>query len=131
MRQGKRRSHILKAYWRDAWLLLRQFRHSLLAFTVLLLLGALWLMFFYTEKRLDFGEAVYATLMLVFLNPTIDFPQSTLARPAFFVVPIVGVVIFTEAIIRFGIMLFAKSYREEEWQRVMASTYKNHTVIVG
>lgn len=127
----KRRSHILKAYLRDTWLLLRQFRHSLIAFTVLLLLGALWLMFFYPEKRLDLGEAVYATLMLVFLNPTIDFPQSTFARPVFFVVPIVGVVIFTEAIIRFGIMLFAKSYREEEWQRVMASTYRNHTVIVG
>ncbi len=121
----------MKAYLRDTWLLLRQFRHSLLAFTALVLLGALWLMFFYPEKRLDFGEAVYATLMLVFLNPTVDFPQSTLARPAFFVVPIVGVVIFTEAIIRFGIMLFAKSYREEEWQRVMASTYRNHTIIVG
>ncbi|MCS7187699.1 MAG: TrkA family potassium uptake protein [Armatimonadota bacterium] len=131
MRRGKRRSHILKAYWRDTWILLRQFRHSLFAFTFLLLLGALWLMLFYTEKRLDFGEAIYATLMLVFLNPTLDFPQSGFARPAFFLVPIVGVGIFTEAIIRFGILLFAKSYREEEWQRVMASTYRNHTIIVG
>lgn len=88
-------------------------------------------MLFYTEKRLDFGEAVYATLMLVFLNPTLDFPQSPVARPAFFFVPIVGVGIFTEAVIRFGILLFAKSYREEEWQRVMASTYRKHTIVVG
>ncbi len=131
MKRGKRKSHILKAYWRDTWILLRQFRHSLIAFSALVLLGALWLMFFYPEKDLDFGEAVYATLMLVFLNPTLDFPQSSLARPAFFVVPVIGVVIFTEAIVRFGILLFAKSYREEEWQRVMASTFRKHSVIVG
>ncbi|MCX7969082.1 MAG: NAD-binding protein [Armatimonadetes bacterium] len=68
---------------------------------------------------------------MFFLNPTLDFPQSGFARPAFFLVPIVGVGIFTEAIIRFGILLFAKSYREEEWQRVMAGTYRNHTIIVG
>lgn len=131
MMRGKRRWHFLKAYCRDAWLLLRQFRYSLLAFSALILLGALWLMLFYGEKRLDFGEAVYATLMLVFLNPTLDFPKSTFARPAFFVVPVVGVAIFTEAVIRFGILLFAKSYREEEWQRVMASTYRNHHIVVG
>ncbi len=131
MKWGKRRSHILKAYWRDTWILLRQFRHSLFAFSTLILLGSLWLMLFYPEKRLDFGEAVYATLMLVFLNPTLDFPQSSLARPAFFFVPIIGVGIFTEAIVRFGILLFAKSYREEEWQRVMASTFRNHTIVVG
>ncbi|MCS7254856.1 MAG: NAD-binding protein [Armatimonadetes bacterium] len=131
MKQGKHRSHVLKAYWRDTWILLRQFRYSLFAFTTLILFGALWLKFFYTKRQLDFGEAIYATLMLVFLNPTIDFPQSNLARPAFFIVPIIGIGIFTEAIIRFGILLFAKSYREEEWQKVMASTYQNHTIVVG
>ncbi|MCS7193050.1 MAG: NAD-binding protein [Armatimonadetes bacterium] len=131
MKRGNRRIHILKAYWRDTWILLRQFRHSLFAFTSLVLLGAFWLKFFYTEKQLDLGEAIYATLMLIFLNPTLDFPQSSLARPAFFFVPIVGVGIFTEAIVRFGILLFAKSYREEEWQRVMASTFRNHTIIAG
>ncbi len=129
---GKRqKEHLLKAYWRDTLLLLRQFRISLLAFAALILWGAVWLRLFYREKPLDFGEALYATLMLVFLNPTLDFPQASLVRPVFFIVPIVGVGIFTEAVIRFGILLFAKSYREEEWQKVMASTYRNHMVVVG
>ncbi|WP_456331531.1 potassium channel family protein [Fervidibacter sacchari] len=127
----KKRSHILAAYLRDTWLLVRQFRISLIAFAALIFLGAVWLRLFYREKPIDFGEALYATLMLVFLNPTLDFPQSSVVRPVFFIVPIVGVGIFTEAIIRFGILLFAKSYREEEWQRVMASTYRNHTIVVG
>jgi voltage-gated potassium channel len=132
MRRGRRKgSHILAAYIRDTWLLVRQFRNSLVAFAALILWGAIWLRLFYREKPLDFGEALYATLMLVFLNPTLDFPQSSVVRPVFFIVPIVGVGIFTEAVIRFGILLFAKSYREEEWQRVMASTYRNHTIVVG
>ncbi len=131
MGRVQRPRHVVLAYWRDTLLLLRQFRHSLLAFSLLLLWGAFWLRFFYREKPLDFGEALYSTLMLVFLNPTLDFPQSALVRPVFFIVPIVGVGIFTEAVIRFGILLFAKSYREEEWQRVMASTYRHHTIVVG
>ncbi|MFA0732312.1 MAG: hypothetical protein LKKZDAJK_002096 [Candidatus Fervidibacter sp.] len=127
----RRRWHRVQAFWRDAWLLLRQFRLSLLAFLVLTLWGACWLWLFYRPKRLDFGEAVYATLMLIFLNPTLEFPRSSLVRPVFFVVPIIGVGIFTEAVIRFGILLFVKSYREEEWQRVMASTYSGHIIVVG
>ncbi|GBC98497.1 hypothetical protein HRbin17_01010 [bacterium HR17] len=127
----RRRWHLAQAYWRDAVLLLRQFRISLLAFTALTLWGAVWLWLFYRPKRLDFTEALYATLMLIFLNPTLEFPSSALVRPVFFVVPVVGVGIFTEAVIRFGILLFAKSYREEEWQRVMASTYRDHIVVVG
>jgi hypothetical protein len=91
----------------------------------------LWLWLFYRPKRLDFAEALYATLMLIFLNPTLEFPRSALVRPVFFVVPIVGVGIFTEAVICFGILLFAKSYREEECQRVMASTYRDHIVVIG
>ncbi len=125
------RRYFVLAYWRDAVVLLRQFRHSLLAFALLLFGSALWLQLFYREKPLDFGEALYATLMLVFLNPTLDFPRSFLVRPVFFLVPILGVAIFMEAVIRFGILLFAKSYRQEEWQKVMASLFRNHFVLVG
>jgi voltage-gated potassium channel len=128
---GRQRWHQIRAYFRDTLLLLGQFRLSLLAFFALTLWGALWLWLFYRPKRLDFAEALYATLMLIFLNPTLEFPRSALVRPVFFVVPIVGVGIFTEAVIRFGILLFAKSYREEEWQRVMASTYRDHIVVIG
>jgi hypothetical protein len=109
---ARQRWHQIRAYFRDTLLLLGQFRLSLLAFFALTLWGALWLWLFYRPKRLDFAEALYATLMLIFLNPTLEFPRSALVRPVFFVVPIVGVGIFTEAVIRFGILLFAKSYGE-------------------
>ncbi|MCS7223183.1 MAG: TrkA family potassium uptake protein [Armatimonadetes bacterium] len=131
MKSRHRIQHLVKAFWRDAWVLIRQFLPSLLAFTILVVTGSLWLLFFYGEKRLDLGESVYGTLMLVFLNPTLDFPASTVARIPFFMVPILGVGIFSEAIIRFGILLFAKSYRQEEWQKVLASTYRGHTVVAG
>ncbi len=123
--------HLLRAYWRDTMLLLRQFRLSLIAFVLLMVWGAAWLWLFYPEKGLDFTEALYATLMLVFLNPTLDFPDSGWVRPVFFIVPLVGAGIFAEAVVRFGVLLFAKSYRQEDWQRVMASTYRNHIVVVG
>ncbi len=129
-RLQRRKPTVAAAYWRDTLLLLRQFRRSLAAFILLLFGGALWLLLTY-DKPLGFAEALYATLMLVFLNPTLDFPQSLIARPVFFLVPLIGVGIFAEAIVRFGVLLFAKSYRQEEWQRVMASLYRNHTIVVG
>ncbi len=131
MRRRNPFRRLAKAYWRDTWVLVCQFSPSLLIFTLLIITGSVWLLSFYQEKRLDFTESLYATLMLIFLNPVLEFPRSVVARLPFFVIPVLGVAIFTEAVIRFGILLFAKSYRQEEWQRVLASTYRDHTIVVG
>ncbi len=130
-RQRHRRRRLAVAYWRDTLLLLRQFRWSLMAFLGLLFGGAGWLLLFYEERTLSFGEALYATLMFMFLNPVLEFPRSGGAQVPFFLVPILGAGLIAGAIVQFGILLFTKNLRQEEWQKVMASLYRNHIVVVG
>jgi len=129
--QGRR--HLWLAFLRDAGLLIRQFRWALLFFLLVWVGGAFTLYMGYRRPGdpLGFSEALYACLMLIFLNPTLDFPETPWGQAAFFWIPILGVFLFTTAIVQFGVALFVKSYREEEWQKVIAGTYHDHVIVVG
>lgn len=125
----------LRASLRDTWVLAREFRNSLMLFTGLLLLGGLILWRFYvspeTGQRLAFSEALYAVFTLIFFQTTIPYPRSGLLQVFFFVVPILGLGVIAEGVIRFGVMLFNKQVRKGEWQVAVASTFRNHIVVCG
>ena len=44
-------------------------------------------------------------------------------------VPILGLGVIAEGVIRFGVMLFNKQVRKGEWQVAVASTFRNHIVV--
>ncbi|MGA9348280.1 MAG: TrkA family potassium uptake protein [Anaerolineae bacterium] len=125
----------LRASLRDTWVLAREFHNSLLLFAGLLLLGGLILWRFYvspeTGQRLAFGEALYAVFTLVFFETTIPYPRSGPLQAFFFAVPILGLGVIAEGVIRFGVMLFNKQVRKGEWQVAVASTFRNHIVVCG
>jgi len=125
----------LRASLRDTWVLVREFRNSLMLFTGLLLLGGMILWRFYvspeTGQRLAFSEALYAVFTLVFFQTTIPYPHSGLLQVFFFVVPILGLGVIAEGVIRFGVMLFNKQGRKGEWQVAVVSTFRNHIVVCG
>jgi voltage-gated potassium channel len=125
----------LRASLRDTWVLVREFRNSLLLFTGLLLLGGLILWRFYvspvTGQGLAFSQALYAVFTLIFFETTIPYPNSGFLQVFFFATPILGLGVIAEGVIRFGVMLFNKQVRKEEWQVAVASTFRNHIVICG
>jgi len=125
----------LRASLRDTWVLVREFRNSLMLFTGLLLLGGLILWRFYVSpeigQRLAFSEALYAVFTLIFFQTTIPYPRSGLLQVFFFVVPILGLGVIAEGVIRFGVMLFNKQVRKGEWQVAVASTFRNQIVVCG
>ena len=132
-KHGLRRT--LRASLRDTWVLVREFRTSLALFAGLLLLGALILWRFYvspeTGQELSFSEALHATFKLIFFETTIPYPHSGLLQVFFFVVPILGLGVIAEGVIRFGVMLVNKQVRKGEWQVAVASTFRNHIVVCG
>jgi len=125
----------LRASLRDTWVLVREFRNSLLLFAGLLLVGGLILWRFYvlpeTGQGLAFSQALYAVFTLIFFETTIPYPDEGLLQVFFFVVPILGLVVIAEGVIRFGVMLFNKQVRKGEWQVAVASTFRNHVVVCG
>ncbi|MEZ0395507.1 MAG: NAD-binding protein [Anaerolineales bacterium] len=127
-----------RAHWaarrREAAILLAEFRTPLLVFlTALLGLGGLYFSLARQagEGPHSYTEAVYLMLTLAFLQPSADFPASPLLQIFFFVLPVIGVATLAQGLADFGIMLFNRRARSKEWEMAVASTLKNHTILVG
>jgi Trk K+ transport system NAD-binding subunit len=125
----------LLAHWRDGRVLARQFYIPLLLFIVSVLLGGLLFYRLYTHaevQELSYVEAVYAVFSMIFFGGGIPFPRQPWYLQAFyFVMPIIGLALIAQGVINFGVMLFNKSTRKDEWQVAIASTYKNHVIVAG
>ncbi|MBC7250340.1 MAG: NAD-binding protein [Anaerolineae bacterium] len=125
----------LKASLRDVRVLVREFRASLLLFSGVILMGGLILRTSYvwpdTGQQLSYAEAVYAAFTLIFLETYLRFPDVWYLQILFLVIPIIGLSLIANGVIRFGVMLFNKQARREEWQVALASTYSGHVVVCG
>jgi voltage-gated potassium channel len=125
----------LKASLRDVWVLIRESRASLLLFVGVVLLGGLALRLWYvwpdTGQRLSYAEAFYATFTLIFLETSLRFPQTWHLQILFFLIPILGLSLIANGVARFGVMLFNKQTRREEWLVAITSTYSGHVIVCG
>ena len=130
-----RHSRYLRALWRDTRVLVRQFRVSLLAFALLLCGGTLALRFFYlypgTGQRVGWVEALHATFKLIFLETVLPFPAAAGLQILFIAVPLIGLAVVADGVLRFGVALFNRRERKEAWQVAIASTYHDHIVVCG
>ena len=120
---------------RDLRLLLRQFWGPLVGFAAVVLGGALLLMRLYhlspSRGPIDFGEAAYIVFCLVFFELVVPFPDETGLRVMFFLVPLLGLGFLTGGVMRFGVLAFNKEMRGEAWQKVLASTMRDHVIVCG
>jgi len=125
----------VRASRRDLFVLLREFRLTLILFSALMLIGTLsfWLM--YTDpdsgQRLSLLRALYGVFALVFFQLVFPFPNHLWLDLLYFVIPIVGLAALANGVVRFSVMLFNKQSRKEEWQVALASTYHNHVIVCG
>jgi len=125
----------IRASWRDARVLVKESRLSLLMFFITIVVGALLLHSFYIDpgsgKSLSWSEAVYTTFTLIFFETTIPYPEQGLLQILFYVIPILGLAALANGVIRFWNALTNKEERGMKWQVAMASTYKNHIIVCG
>jgi Trk K+ transport system NAD-binding subunit len=124
-----------QAVWRDTRVLVRQFRLSLLTFLVLLGGGSVALHAYYvhpeTGARLGWMESLHAVFKLVFLETLLPLPQGVGLQLLFFIIPLIGLSVVADSVLRFGVALFNRRERKEAWQVAIASTYQNHIVVCG
>jgi Trk K+ transport system NAD-binding subunit len=124
----------LLAQWRDVRVLIRQFSVPLLMLLLSVLAGGLLFDLLYTHAEIEdlsYAEAVYAIYSMIFFGESVPFPRTWYLQVFFFVMPIVGLGLIVQGVIQFGVMLFNKSAREDEWQVAIASTYRDHVVVAG
>jgi voltage-gated potassium channel len=130
----KRRSRRWQASWRDTKLLLNEFRVPLTVFTVTMVGGGILYQRIAAqvgEPVHDLSEAIYLVLTLSFLQPSGDFPNHPYLEAFYFIMPLIGLGILAQGLADFGVMLFNRNSRSKEWEMAIASTFNNHTVLVG
>jgi Trk K+ transport system NAD-binding subunit len=135
----KRTNRILRyrkfsASWRDTWLLLRQFRWPLLAFVIDIIGGGYlyYLLSIVADEPVgNPAEGMYHVLGLTFIQPIYAFPRAWYLELFYFLMPVIGIGIFAQGVAEFGVLFFNRRARGKEWEMAVASTYKNHVILVG
>lgn len=128
------RLHHWQMSWRETLILLKQFRRPVLIFVVAILgLGLLYhsLARQAGEPLGSLPEAVYLMLTLAFLQPSGGFPHNPILQVFYFLLPVIGVITLAQGLAEFGVMLFNRRARNKEWEMAVASTYRDHTILVG
>jgi Trk K+ transport system NAD-binding subunit len=121
----------LKIYIRYVLFLLWEFRWSLGVFWSLVLVGGLVLRNAYHQQPLSYAEACYDVFLLIFMESNLPFPKEWYLQPLFFLLPIVGLGAVVDSLVRLGYLTFTRKNRLPEWQRMVASLYRDHMVVVG
>ena len=131
----KHRWQHIRASIRDTTILLREFRSALLWFSVAILGGGV--LFYYLSNLLNepigsLVESIYTVLTITFLQPpNRDFPNHIVLQLFHFFMPVVGIVMLAQGLADFGSLLFNRRARTKEWEMAVASTLKNHVILVG
>jgi len=124
-----------RAQLRDIRVLLKEFRISLTLFAAVILGGAFFFRIFYsfpgTELHPTISQALHATFALIFFEIVLPYPDQWYLQVFFFIIPILGLAVVAEGVLRFGTALVNKQSRGQKWQVAMASTFKNHVIICG
>jgi voltage-gated potassium channel len=131
----RRLRRTLRAQLRDLRVLFQESWLSLFLFVVIVIGGALIFCSFYTYPgtglRPSFSEALHATFALIFFETLLPFPEQWYLQAPFFVIPILGLAVVADGLLRFGTALLNKQMRGQKWQVAMASTYNNHVIVCG
>jgi len=131
----QRRRHNFRAQLRDARVLFKESRVSLFLFVAIVTGGALAFHLFYsypdTGQHPPLIEAMHATFALIFFETLLPLPEQWYLQALFFVIPILGLAIVADGLLRFGSALLNKQVRGQKWQVAMASTYSNHVIVCG
>jgi Trk K+ transport system NAD-binding subunit len=128
----RRRPSSLFLTWLYLRTLLFEFRWSLIALSILVLLGAFIGMTTRDEtgRPISFALAYYNAWMSLFAQPQLP-PNTWYLGVLHMVYPVLGISLIGEGVVRLALLIVSKRQGEKEWMKVMASTYRDHTILCG
>lgn len=135
--QTNRRNRVLRtsrAFLRNTLTLVREFRVSLIAFTLVTVVGG----FIYGELHIVAGrepipliDRPYIMLQLMVIEPPYDAPHEWYLIIFWYVLPVIFILIFGSGIAEFIRLFFDRSNRNEAWRNALISTYRHHIIVFG
>jgi voltage-gated potassium channel len=125
---------MMRAIWHDTEALLREFRLPLIAFLIAVFGGG-WLYgeIYYLElgQRIAYVDLPWMMLALMVLEPVHDVPEQASLMIFWYLMPILAIYVIGQGAVDFGRLFFNRSNRRDAWEEAVASTYRNHVIIIG
>lgn len=125
---------MVRAIWHDTSAMLREFRLPLLAF-LLATLGGGWLYgelyFYYYGVRIAYADLPWMMVALMVLEPIHDIPSELGLIIFWYTMPVLAVYVIGQGAVDFVRLFFNRSNRRDAWEEAVASTYRNHVIIIG
>jgi len=80
---------------------------------------------------LNYSEAVLVTYFLIFGEPVLGYPHHWLLQGFHIVLPLLGLVVILDAIVRFSYHILRRDETGPDWTRAMCKTLNNHVILCG
>ncbi|MBI5545903.1 MAG: NAD-binding protein [Deltaproteobacteria bacterium] len=123
----------LKANVRYLGALLRRFKVTFLLLVIVQLGGSviLWLGYSRHGGGITFAKAMGATYFLMMGQPSLELPDSWGFVLFVALLPVLGLAVLADGLVRFGYLFFAKHRNDKEWVAVQTQAMKGHVVLCG
>lgn len=136
-RQIRRHGRRFVAEFRRLRLVWMEFRYSLLFTAVVWTLAVVIMHEAYPvgpgEEQMSWTRAAYYVLMMTAFEAALDFHVAAPwpVKAIYFALPLLGLFVIIDAIVRFTGLLFRSRENTQEWQDMLASTYSKHVIVCG
>jgi voltage-gated potassium channel len=127
MRSRQRRARAWINYLRKP---LRRFL-PLFAFAMAVVVVGGILFYFLYDKPLTFSQALWTTFALLTGEPTQPWPRHWLLEILYYLLPLLGLVVVLDGLVRFTYYAIRRDENSPEWVRAMSETMSNHVVLFG
>lgn len=133
-RRLDRYQRMLRAMWRDTSALLTEFRRPILAFALAVFVGG-WvygeLLVIAGYPRIPYVDLPYIMLSLMVLETTTDIPPEPYLIAFWYAMPVIAIYIIGRGAADFVRLFFNRGARRSAWEEAVASTYRNHVIVLG
>ncbi|NDJ60505.1 MAG: TrkA family potassium uptake protein [Chloroflexi bacterium] len=129
-------SRFWRAFWQDTSALWREFRRPVLTFLIATLIGG----FIYGElrviagqERMAYADLPYAMIQLMTLQgiPEEQAPEELYLVAFWYLMPMIGLYLIGRGAVDFVRVFFNRSERRRAWEEALASTYRQHIIVLG
>jgi len=135
---GYRRIHsatrFIRAVWRDTLALWGEFNRPVIIFMVTTLGGGLLygeLLVIGGYERLPYYDLPYLILQMMVFEPPGEIPPQPYLTVFWYTMPLIGLYIIGRGAIDFVRLFFNRDARRDAWEAAVASTYRNHIIVLG
>jgi ubiquinone/menaquinone biosynthesis C-methylase UbiE/Trk K+ transport system NAD-binding subunit len=132
--------HYVRARWRYVVIATRGFKVEAAIGILIIIVGG-YLIHWWHPQKPGFSRSLHAALALLALQNELDYPEPRPGEPLtaairviqvlWFVLPIVGVTVVAETLVRLSVVVFNREQGREEWKVAVASTMRDHVVVIG